>query len=92
MFKMISSRGRLTKTARDASKGAYIAGSDGAFIIFPDAYENTRKFKRVTDLLESIGVSWCDLDGDIFASSHWVFEAISERSERALAELKSLIS
>ena len=90
MIKMINYRGRLTKTAREVCKGAYITGSDGAFIMFP-AYENARKYKQVSDLLESIGVSWCDLDGDIFASTNWVFEALSERSERALAELKSLI-
>lgn len=91
MFKMIDVRGHLTKTAREAFAPAYIAGSDGAFVVFPHAYEDARKFKRVTDLMDSISVEWIFVDDDIVASRNWIFEVVSERSKRALIELKSLI-
>lgn len=88
---MIDGAGRLTKTAKEAFAEAYIAGSDGAFIVFPNAYENASKYRRITILLESIGIDWNFLNEDIFTSSRWVFEAVSDRSERALTELKKLI-
>jgi len=90
-FKMIDVRGHLTKTAREAFEDAYIAGSDGAFVVFPNAYENASKYRRITDLLDSMRIDWNYLNEDIFISRNWIFEAVSDRSKTALTELKNLI-
>lgn len=91
MFKMINVKGRLTKTARDAFKTAYIAGSANEMIIFPRAYTDAHKFKRVTDLLDSIRVTYYTWGDDIYVIYHWFAEAVSDRSEEALTEVKNLI-
>ena len=91
MFKMITTKGRLTKTARDAFKTAYIAGGANEIIIFPNAYTNDRKFKRVTDLMESVNLAWYTFNEDVYVIRRWFIEAVSDRSERALTEVKSLI-
>ena len=86
MFKMITNRGRLTKTARDALQGAY--GIHG-MIIFPNV--DNRKFKRVTDIVESINLAWYQFDDVIYVNQHWFIEEVSDRSERALTELKEIL-
>ena len=91
MFKMITTKGRLTKTARDAFKTAYIAGGANEIIIFPNAYTNDRKFKRIKDIMESINIAWYEFNGDMYVYRRWFIEAVSDRSERALTEIKSLI-
>ena len=92
MFKMITTKGRLTKTARNAFQGAFIAGGNNETIVFPNAYEDDRKFKRVTDLMESINIAWYIFNEDVYVIRRWFVEAVSDRSERALAELKSIIN
>ena len=91
MFKMINIKGSLTKTARDAFETAYITGSDNEMIVFPNAYTNNRKFKRVTDLMDSINIAWYIFNEDVYVIRRWLIEAISDRSERALTEVKNLI-
>lgn len=91
MFKMITAKGRLTKTARSAFQGAFIEGGDNEIIIFPNAYADDRKFKRVTDLMESINIAWYIFNEDVYVIRRWFVEAVSDRSERALTELKSII-
>lgn len=91
MFKMINVKGHLTKTAREAFKGAFIAGGANEMIIFPGAYVNDRKFKRVTDIIESINLAWYEFNGDVYVIRRWFLETISDRSEAALAEIKSII-
>ena len=86
MFKMINSRGRLTKTARDVLQGAY---GINEMIIIPDV--DARKFKRVTDIVESVNLAWYEFDGDIYVNQHWFIEAVSDRSKRASTELESII-
>ena len=90
-FKAVNRNGHLTESAKEAFAEAYIAGSDGAFIVFPNAYENARKYRRITVILESIGVDCNFLNEDIFTSRNWVYEAIADRSERALSEVKNII-
>lgn len=91
MFKMINAKGRLTKTAKEAFADAYITGGDNEMIVFPNAYTNDRKFKRVTDLMDSINIAWYTFNEDIYVIRRWFIEEISDRSERALTEVKSLI-
>ena len=95
MFKLINSRGRLTKTAKDVFKDAYIAGGANEFIIFPNAFEDDRKYERITDLMKSINFEWHTLiagnNEDLYVVRRWFIEAVSDRSKRALTELKSLI-
>ena len=91
MFKMITTKGRLTKTARDAFQGAFIAGVDNEMIVFPNAYTDDYKFKRVSDLMESINIAWYEFNGDMYVYRRWFSEALSDLSERALAEVKNLI-
>ena len=91
MFKMINTKGRLTKTARDAFQGAFIAGGANEIIIFPRAYVDSRKFKRISDLMKSINIAWYEFNGDMYVIRRWFVEAISDRSETALNEVKSLI-
>ena len=91
MFKMITVKGRLTKTARNAFKTAYIAGSANEMIVFPNAYTNARKFKRVTDMMKSINLVYYSFGDDIYVIHHWFIEAVSDRSEEALIEVKNLI-
>ena len=91
MFKMISSKGRLTKTARDALSSAYIAGGDNEIVVFPNAYEDDRKFKRVTDLMESINIAWYTFNEDVYVIRRWFVEAVSDRSEAALTEAENII-
>jgi hypothetical protein len=88
---MIDCEGHLTKTAKEAFAEAFIAGNAREIIIFPHAYENAHKFRRITGLLDSIGLAWHDLDEDLYVVRKWFYEAIADRSERALTELKSLI-
>ena len=92
MFKMIHVKGHLTKTARDEFEGAFIAGGANEIIVFPNAYEDDRKFKRIKDLIESINIAWYEFNGDMYVYRRWFVEAVSDRSERALAELKSIIN
>ena len=92
MFKMITTKGRLTKTARDAFQGAFIAGGANEIIIFPNAYEDDRKFTRITNLMESINIAWYTFNEDVYVIRRWFYEAVSDRSERALTEVKSLIN
>ena len=91
MFKMINVKGRLTKTARDAFKGAFIAGGANEVIVFPNAYADDYKFKRITDLMESINVAWYTFNEDVYVIRRWFIEAVSDRSARALLEAKNLI-
>ena len=91
MFKMITTKGRLTKTARDAFQGAFIAGGDNEIIIFPNAYADDRKFKRVTDIMESINIEWYTFNEDVYVIRRWFVEEVSDRSERALTEAKNII-
>lgn len=91
MFKLINAKGRLTKTARDAFQGAFIAGGDNEMVIFPNAHADDRKFKRVTDLMKSIDLAWYIFDEDVYVIRRWFIEAVSDRSEKALSEVKSLI-
>ena len=91
MFNMINVKGHLTKTARDAFQEAFIAGGANEIIIFPRAYVDSHKFKRVTDLIESINIAWYTFDEDVYVIRRWFVEAISDRSETALNEVKSLI-
>ena len=91
MFKMINAKGRLTKTARNAFKGAFVAGGDNEIIIFPNAYADGNKFKRVTDLMESINIAWYIFNEDVYVVRRWFIEAISDRSEAALTEAKNII-
>ena len=92
MFKMITAKGSLTKTARNAFKGAFVAGGNNEAIVFPNAYEDDRKFKRIKDLIESINIAWYEFNGDMYVYRRWFVEAVSDRSERALVELKSIIN
>ena len=92
MFKMINSKQRLTKTARNAFKGAFIAGGANEVIVFPNAYADDRRFKRVTDLMDSINIAWYIFGEDIYVIRRWFIEAVSDRSEAALTEAKNLIN
>ena len=94
MFKLINSRGRLTETAKDVFKDAYIAGGANEFIIFPNAFADDRKYKRVTDLMKSINCGWHAIAGnkeDIYVVRHWFIEAVADRSERASIEVRNII-
>lgn len=91
MFKMINNAGKLTKTARDLFKGAYIAGGANEMIVFPGAYANDHKFKLVTAMMDSINFEWRIFNEDLYVIRRWFYEAVSERSEAALTEVKSLI-
>ena len=95
MFKMIDNAGKLTKTARDIFKDAYITGGANEIIIFPDAFADDRKYERITDLMKSINFEWRTLiagnNEDMYVIRRWFYEAVSERSEAALTELKSII-
>ena len=92
MFKMINSKKRLTKTARNVFKGAFIAGGANELIVFPNAYADDRKFKRVTDLMESINIAWYIFNEDVYVIRRWFIEAVSDRSEAALTEAKNIIN
>ena len=92
MFKMINSKKHLTKTARNAFKGAFIAGGANEMIVFPNACADARRFKRVTDLMESINIAWYIFDEDVYVIRRWFIEAVSDRSEAALAEAKNIIN
>ena len=91
MFKMISSKGRLTKTARDALSSAHIAGGANEMIVFTNAYADDRRFKRVTDLMKSINIAWYTFNEDVYVYRRWFVEAVSDRSEGALTEAKNII-
>ena len=93
MFKIINAKGHLTKTAKAEFKTAYVTGSSKelAAIVFPNAYANDRKFKRVTDLMKSINLTWYAFDDDVYVISRWFYEAVSDRSEAAAIEAKNLI-
>ena len=91
MYKMINVKGHLTKTAKDAFKNAYIAGGDNEMIVFPGAYVNDHKFKRITALMESINLAWYTFDYDVYVIRHSFVEAVSDRSETALTEVKNII-
>ena len=92
MFKMINAKKHLTKTARNAFKGAFIAGGANEMIVFPNAYANDRKFKRITALMESLNIAWSLRDEDVYVIRRWFIEAVSDRSEAALTEAKNLIN
>ena len=92
MFKMINAKGHLTKTARDAFQGAFIAGGANEIIVLPSAYVDSRKFKRVSDLMKSINIAWYEFNGDMYVYRRWFIEAVADRSEAALAEVKNLIN
>lgn len=95
MFKLINSRGHLTKTAKDVFKDAYIAGGANEFIIFPNAFEDDRKYERITDLMRSINFEWHTLisgnNEDLYVIRRWFIEAVSDRSERASIEVRNII-
>ena len=92
MFNMINVKGHLTKTARDAFQEAFIAGGANEIIIFPRAYVDSHKFKRVTDLMKSINIAWYEFNGDMYVYRRWFVEAVSDRSEAALTEAKNIIN
>lgn len=95
MFKLINSRGRLTKTAKDVFKDAYIAGGANEMIIFPNAFSDDRKYEQITDLMKSINFEWhaliADNNEDIYVVRRWFIEAIADRSERASIEVRNII-
>lgn len=91
MFKIINAKGSLTKTARDAFQKASIAGGANEMIVFPRAYVDSHKFKRISAMMKSINIAWYEFDGNIYIYRKWVYEAVSDRSEAALAELKNII-
>ena len=92
MFKMINVKGRLTKVAKAAFSSARISGGANEIIIFPNAYEDDRKFTRITNIMESIDVEWYTFNEDVYVIRHWLVEAVSDRSEAALIEVKNLIN
>ena len=92
MFKMITTKGHLTKTARDAFQGAFIAGGNNELIIFPNGYANNKKFKKITELMESINIAWYTFDDDVYVIRRWFVEAVSDLSETALIEARNLIN
>ena len=92
MFKLINTKGRLTKVAKAAFSNARISGGANEIIIFPNAYEDDKKFTRITNLMKSIDVEWYAFNEDVYVMRHWLIKAVSDRSEAALIEIKNLIN
>ena len=56
MFKMINKAGKLTKTARDMFQGARIQGGANEMIVFPGAFADSYRMKRIAGLMDSINL------------------------------------
>ena len=99
MIKMVNKSGTLTKTARDAFKGAFICGPFDECIRVPgmsefdrSGYHSSKKARRITAILDSLNIGW-GVDDD-FATIYRVKffrEAVSDLSSAAVSELSEMI-
>lgn len=91
MFKMINKAGHLTKTARDMFQGARIQGGANEMVVFPGAFADSYRMKRIAGLMDNINLCWYTFDDDMYVITRWFREAVADRSEAAVEELAGMI-